>query len=171
MRLGELKDELADESHAQVSAENELAEETKLQETLERMKTIHMQIKRQRPIGRHGGQGRWPVHQLCLFRIAVASFLALMLATPTGLSRGSLIAGWIWHQLSNGEKDDEPRRLRENNKVEDGLVRSTMSRMASRGSEVDDGSARKTWSMMDWRGRRGLGWLGEDLRLRMDRRG
>jgi len=48
VRLGELKDELADESHARVSAENELAEETKLRETLERMKTIHM---RSPPIG------------------------------------------------------------------------------------------------------------------------
>lgn len=66
VQLGELKDELSEESHARASVERQLVEETKLREKLERMKTIWMHIKREKPIGRKGGAARWPVHVVLL---------------------------------------------------------------------------------------------------------
>ena len=52
VKLGEVQDELATES--------------KRADALERMKTIRIQIKRERPVGRRGGSGRWPVHIVLL---------------------------------------------------------------------------------------------------------
>ena len=46
--VGELKEELADESH--------------LRETLQIMSTVGLKIKRDRTIGLHGGSLRWLVH-------------------------------------------------------------------------------------------------------------
>ena len=59
MQLNGLKDELANENHLRASLEEDLA-------TLKRMKTIRMQIKRERPIGRRGGSSKWPVHIVIL---------------------------------------------------------------------------------------------------------
>ena len=50
--VGELKEKLADESHPQ--------------ETLQRMSTICLQIKRERTIGRQGVSLQWPVHIVML---------------------------------------------------------------------------------------------------------
>ncbi len=47
-RLVALKGDLADESHQR--------------ELLERLHTITLQIKQERPVGRQGGSGKWPVH-------------------------------------------------------------------------------------------------------------
>ena len=52
VKVGELKDELAEESKAR--------------DSLERMSTIRLAIKRERAIGRWGGSGRWPVHIVLL---------------------------------------------------------------------------------------------------------
>ena len=51
-RLHEAKDMLTDESHQR--------------EALERMQTIHLEIKRERSVGRRGGSGKWPVHIVLL---------------------------------------------------------------------------------------------------------
>ena len=50
--VGELEEELADKPH--------------LQETIQRMSTIRLQIKRARTIGYRGGSLRWPVHIVML---------------------------------------------------------------------------------------------------------
>ena len=50
--LNATKDEPADESHAHA--------------TLERMRTILIEIKKERPVGRPGGPKRWPVHIVLL---------------------------------------------------------------------------------------------------------
>ena len=50
--LNATKDELADESHACAA--------------LERMRTIQIEIKKERPVGRPGGSKRWPVHIVLL---------------------------------------------------------------------------------------------------------
>ena len=58
VRLRNLKDELANESHARETVDIQLAEETKVREQLEQMKVICMQIKREKSIGRLGGATR-----------------------------------------------------------------------------------------------------------------
>ena len=50
--LDDTKDELADESHQRAA--------------LERMRTIQIKIKKERPVGRRGGGKRWPVHIVLL---------------------------------------------------------------------------------------------------------
>ena len=50
--LNATKDEIADESHARAS--------------LERMRTIQIEIKKERPLGRPGGSKRWLVHIVLL---------------------------------------------------------------------------------------------------------
>ena len=45
---------------------DELAEESKARDSLERLSTIRLAIKRERAIGRRGGSGRWPVHIVLL---------------------------------------------------------------------------------------------------------
>ena len=52
LQVHELKDQLADES--------------KQRYALERLQTIQLQIKKERPIGRRGGASRWPVHVVLL---------------------------------------------------------------------------------------------------------
>ena len=52
IQVHELKDQLADES--------------KQRYALERLQTIQLQIKKERPIGRQGGASRWPVHVVLL---------------------------------------------------------------------------------------------------------
>ena len=52
LQVHELKDQLADES--------------KQRYALERLQTIQLQIKKERPIGRQGGASRWPVHVVLL---------------------------------------------------------------------------------------------------------
>jgi len=52
VKLGEARDDLADESRQR--------------EALERMRTIQLEIKRERTIGRRGGAKRWPVHIVLL---------------------------------------------------------------------------------------------------------
>ena len=51
-QVGQLKDELADESHERA--------------TFEKMATIRLQIKRETSVGRRGGSGKWPVHIVLL---------------------------------------------------------------------------------------------------------
>ena len=50
--LNEAKDDLLDESHQRAA--------------LERMHTIHIEINKERPIGRGGGGKRWSVHIVML---------------------------------------------------------------------------------------------------------
>ena len=52
VRVGELKDSLAEESHQR--------------EALERMATIKLEIKRERSVGRRGGGSKWPVRIVML---------------------------------------------------------------------------------------------------------
>ena len=51
----------------QLSATKEdLADESRQRYTLERMRTIQLEIKKERSVGRQGGAGRWPVHIVLL---------------------------------------------------------------------------------------------------------
>ena len=50
--MGQLKDELADESHERA--------------TFEKMATIRLQIKRKTSVGRRSGSGKWHVHIVLL---------------------------------------------------------------------------------------------------------
>ena len=52
MSLNEAKEDPLDESHQRAA--------------LERMRKIHIEIKKERPIGIWGGRKRWPVHILLL---------------------------------------------------------------------------------------------------------
>ena len=45
---------------------NDLANESHLQESLERMSTTRIQIKLERKVGHQGGSGKWPVHIIML---------------------------------------------------------------------------------------------------------
>ena len=45
---------------------SDLVEESKLRAALERMRTIQLEIKKERPVGRRGGAKRWPVHIVLL---------------------------------------------------------------------------------------------------------
>ena len=65
-RLKALNEELADTEYDLVSTEGKLKEELKMREKLERIQAIAKEIKRERPIGRRGGAGRWPVHVVLL---------------------------------------------------------------------------------------------------------
>ena len=56
-----LNDELASTETKLTSAEDKLAEESRLRENLERLQQIRTQIKRERVVGRRGGAARWPV--------------------------------------------------------------------------------------------------------------
>ena len=56
-KLGAMNEELASTEEKLTSVE----EEFKLQENLQRMQYIRTEIKRERPLGRRGGAGRWPV--------------------------------------------------------------------------------------------------------------
>jgi hypothetical protein len=47
-------------------AKDELAEESHQREALERMRTIQIEIKRERPVGRAGGAKKWLVHIVLL---------------------------------------------------------------------------------------------------------
>ena len=47
-------------------AKDMLADESQQRAALERMQTIHLEIKRERSVGRRGGSGKWPVHILVL---------------------------------------------------------------------------------------------------------
>ena len=66
VKLGNLKDDLADESHARQAVDIQLTEEIKARERLEQMKVIRIEIKREKPIDRLGGATRWPVHVVLL---------------------------------------------------------------------------------------------------------
>ena len=66
IRLGKLRDDLADESNARASADANADEEKALREKLERMRVIRTEIKKEKPIGRKGGGHRWPVHVVLL---------------------------------------------------------------------------------------------------------
>ena len=61
-RLGILKDL----KHQVIELQDDLAEESHIRESLERMSTIRTQIKRERPVGRRGGSGKWPIHIVLL---------------------------------------------------------------------------------------------------------
>ena len=50
--LNEVKEDLVDESHQRAA--------------LERMRTNHIEIKKERPVGRQGGVNRWSVHIVVL---------------------------------------------------------------------------------------------------------
>ena len=52
LKVGELKDSLADESHQRAA--------------LERLCALHLEIKRQRIVGRKGGSGKWHVRIVLL---------------------------------------------------------------------------------------------------------
>ena len=45
---------------------SDLVEESQLRAALERMRTIQLEIKKERPVGRRGGAKRWPVHIVLL---------------------------------------------------------------------------------------------------------
>ena len=47
-------------------AKHDLVDESKARHALERMRTIQIEIKKERPIGRRGGAKRWPVHIVLL---------------------------------------------------------------------------------------------------------
>jgi len=48
------------------TVKSDLVEESQQRAALERMRTIQLEIKKERPVGRRGGAKRWPVHILLL---------------------------------------------------------------------------------------------------------
>jgi len=61
-----LTEELADAEHNLDSVEGKLKEEALRREQLERMLAIRKEIRREKPLGRHGGGARWPIHVVLL---------------------------------------------------------------------------------------------------------
>ena len=57
--LKELKVQVSD-------LKDDLVEESKMRQSLEKMKDIRLQIKRERKVGRKGGASQWPVHIVML---------------------------------------------------------------------------------------------------------
>ena len=57
--LGDLKTRLAE-------AQDNLADESQRRHALEKMSSIQLQIKRERPLGRRGGSSKWPAHVVLL---------------------------------------------------------------------------------------------------------
>ena len=43
-----------------------ILDECQQREDIERMRTIQLEIKRERQVGRRGGSGKWPVHNVLL---------------------------------------------------------------------------------------------------------
>ena len=79
------KDKLADESHQRAA--------------LEQMRTIQLEIKKERPVGRRGGAKRWPVHTLLLIckmlvngtdLVAVPANIQILCALFTGVEAEEL---------------------------------------------------------------------------------
>ena len=80
---------------------DELAAESQSRNTLERMQTIQLQIKRERAVGRRGGGSKWPVH------IVLLICELLVAGTPPSAVPGNLQATSAY--FTGSEASELPR--------------------------------------------------------------